>query len=270
MRRAKGPTVKAFFGLAAAASLFAAFNHNADDQKYGPDGYPLDTPTAASSITKFFSPKGARTPPASRLTPEEAEINAIVSDDFMEKVALSESSGQADATNPKSSAVGRFQFLEETFLEQLYKHGEELGYGHLSRFIAHTETGRGANLRHHYNVPDAAARREVLDSRNDPVLSEKLAEAYMKDNLLELNDILPERKIPLSEAVAYMTHHFGVGGTVEIVEALEDNPSKSFRSVAGASVCNSNEAICYKLNGKPRTVAEVHQLLEQKLNPGPA
>ncbi|MGZ9097317.1 MAG: hypothetical protein ACXW30_03355 [Micavibrio sp.] len=265
MGLAKKPSVKALFGFAAAASLLAALNHNSDDQKYGPDGYPLDTPSASESIFKRFSFNAA--PP---LTPEEAEIEALVSDDLMDRVAHSESSGQADATNPDSTATGKFQFIESTFLEQLYKHGESLGYGHLSRHIEHSETGRGASLRHHYTVADRETRSMVLDARNDPVLSEELAKAYMRDNLLALNDILPDRKIPMSEALAYMTHHFGVGGTVEIVEALEENPSTSFRSVAGAPTCNSNEAICFKPNGKPRTVAEVHRLLETKLASAPS
>lgn len=263
MRLPKTPSVKAFFGFAAAASILAAINHNTDDQKYGPDGYPLDTPS--ESIFKKFSFKAA-----SPLTAEEAEIDALVSDDLMDRVAHSESSGRADATNPDSTATGKFQFIESTFLEQLYKHGESLGYGHLSRHIEHSETGKGASLRHHYTIADRSARSTVLDARNDPVLSEELAKAYMRDNLFELNDILPNRKIPMSGALAYMTHHFGVGGTVEIVEALEENPSTSFRSVAGAPTCNSNEAICFKPNGKARTVAEVHRLLETRLASAPS
>jgi len=266
MRLGQRPSIKAIFGFAAAVSIFAAINHNTDEQKYGPDGYPLDTPSESASILKKFSFTAAS--PA--LTPEEAEIEALVSDDLMNRVAHSESTGRADATNPNSTATGKFQFIESTFLEQLYKHGETLGYGHLSRHIEHSETGRGASLRHHYTVADRETRRMILDARNDPVLSEQLAKAYMRDNLFALNDILPDRKIPMSEALAYMTHHFGVGGTVEIVEALEENPSTSFRSVAGAPTCNSNEAICFKPNGKPRTVAEVHRLLETKLASAPS
>lgn len=276
---AQKKTLKACMSFAAAAVLVAVVGHKSNEPEYGVDGYPIDNTPAVSHnnpIRSLFShasdSKGALSVIMQRnanLTPEDAEIEALVSDDLMDRVAMSESSRQADATNPESTATGKFQFIESTFLEQLYKHGKALGYGHLSRHIDHYEIGKGSSLRHNYTVRDPAMRARVLAARNDEVLSEELAKAYMKDNLRKLNDILPDRKTPMNEALAYMTHHFGLNGTVEIVEALEENPSTSFPAVAGSETCESNEAICFKRNGRARTVAEVHQLLEQRLT-GPA
>ena len=48
---------------------------------------------------------------------------------FLLKVAERESSLRADARAPTSSASGLFQFIEQTWLEAVKKHGSAVGLG---------------------------------------------------------------------------------------------------------------------------------------------
>jgi hypothetical protein len=75
---------------------------------------------------------------------------------FLDHLMGAESGGRRLATNPRSSAVGPFQFIKETFL---------------------------ATMRHHF--PDEVAGRndkEVLALRTNPALARRAAEAFSKDN----------------------------------------------------------------------------------------
>ena len=75
---------------------------------------------------------------------------------FLDHLMGAESGGRRLAANPRSSAVGPFEFIKETFL---------------------------ATMRHHF--PEEVAGRndkEVLALRTNPALARHAAEAFSKDN----------------------------------------------------------------------------------------
>ncbi len=75
---------------------------------------------------------------------------------FLDRLMMAESSGRADAKNPRSTATGPFQFIEGTFIEVVRRH-------------FHEETARFTD-------------DELLDMRTDRAFSRRAAEAYTRDN----------------------------------------------------------------------------------------
>src|SRR5262245_38132944 len=54
------------------------------------------------------------------LTPSESETQ------FLERLMMAESGGKVDAKNPRSSALGPYQFIESTFYDLVTRHFPEL------------------------------------------------------------------------------------------------------------------------------------------------
>src|SRR3546814_17910336 len=118
---------------------------------------------------------------AGSLTQAEAVARASVG----RTVGL-ESGGDAAAKNPRSSATGPAQFVDETWLEMLRKHRPDLA---------------------------ALPRPEALGLRTDPDLSKAMAEAYAVENARGPY----ESGLPVTAPTVYMAPHFGLGGARALV-----------------------------------------------------
>jgi hypothetical protein len=90
----------------------------------------------------------------------EAAPSAMTLETFLDRLMLAESGGQDAARNPRSSAVGQFQFIEETFLDVVRRH-----------FADETMSLSAAAL---------------LGLRQDRAFARRAAEAYSKDNAAHL------------------------------------------------------------------------------------
>lgn len=86
----------------------------------------------------------------------EAAPEAMTIDTFLDRLMMAESSGQDAARNPRSTAVGPFQFIEETFLAVVRR-----------RFAEETMSLSAIAL---------------LGLRQDRAFARRAAEAYSKDN----------------------------------------------------------------------------------------
>src|SRR5437588_10663864 len=81
--------------------------------------------------------------------------------DYLLKTAIRESSLDPNAKASTSSAVGLFQFIDQTWLATVKQAGSSLGYGNYADAIVRTASGR-------YVAPDATKRRQILSLRYDP------------------------------------------------------------------------------------------------------
>lgn len=195
----------------------------------------------------------------------------ILTPQFMDRVSLAESSGGKNLISKKGNARGEFQFMPDTYLEQLYKKGPALGYSHLSNQIKRVVSRSGKES---YVVENPKARAAILDTRiTEPKLNRALARLYIQDGLITLNQKIPNFEEKVTPTVAYKVLHFGVGGAHDFVTAMDQSPRTKFDRVAGPGVCARNESICYKTTQtggkivqKPRTVEEVSALLSRKLD----
>jgi hypothetical protein len=79
---------------------------------------------------------------------------------FLDRLMVAESGGQDAARNPRSTAVGPFQFIEETFLGVVRRH-----FGEETRSLSTVA---------------------LLELRQDRAFARRAAEAYSKDNAARL------------------------------------------------------------------------------------
>jgi hypothetical protein len=90
----------------------------------------------------------------------ETESPAMTLETFLDRLMVAESGGRDAARNPRSTAVGPFQFIEETFLDVVRRH-----------FAEETKS---------------LSATALLGLRQDRAFARRAAEAYSKDNAARL------------------------------------------------------------------------------------
>lgn len=137
-----------------------------------------------------------------------------------------ESSLRAGASASTSSAGGLFQFTNDTWAEQLGKHGAKYGLS-----------------------PDTP--------KTDPLANALMAAEYAKANLRNVSGY---EETGMSKDVAlYLTHHFGPSGGKRLINSYRKNPNAPVSTAVSDSSYASNQAA---LGGK--TISEYVSSLEQK------
>jgi hypothetical protein len=115
------------------------------------------------------------------------DINAVV-----DQIVRAESNGNPTAKNPRSSAAGLGQFVNETWLEMVRA-----------------------------DRPDLAKERgddEILELRQDPRLAREIITRFAEHNAL----VLRRRGLPVTAATLYLAHFSGSAGAVAILSAPDD------------------------------------------------
>jgi hypothetical protein len=197
-------------------------------------------PTAASA-------GGSRTARAQAAIADAAQRTGI---DFGYLLAQAriESGLDPHARARTSSATGLFQFLDQTWLATMDRHGERLGFGQLAQAIDMS----GGRAR----VTDPA-----MGLRLDPHASALMAGALAGDNAAALTQVLG-REPDASEL--YLAHFLGAQGASRMLGALSSDPTISAASVLPGAA-RANRAIFYERSGTPRSVSEVMQVIRGRM-----
>jgi hypothetical protein len=173
--------------------------------------------------------------------------------DFLLRTAALESSFDPLLEATTSSAVGLYQFVEQSWYHMMQETGAELGLEDLAGAIG---TGEGGS----YQVTADDAREEILRLRYDPELSAIFAGLFTRRNFEALARTL-EREPGLGEL--YVAHVLGASGAAELIRLAGASPdakaAKHFRRAARA-----NRAIFFHKDRKPRSFAEVYEYLTGK------
>lgn len=164
-----------------------------------------------------------------------------------------ESGLDPEAEARTSSATGLFQFIDQTWLSTLDRHGDSLGLGHLSQAID-SSSGRA-------RVADPATRAAILDLRTDPEIASLMAGALAGDNRAALAPVLG-REPDASEL--YLAHFLGPAGATQFLTALGDNPAGSAATILPRAA-RANRAIFYEPGGAPRSVAGVMDVIRGRV-----
>jgi len=170
-----------------------------------------------------------------------------------------ESGMRADARAGTSSASGLYQFIEQSWLAVVKKHGAEHGLGWAADSI-----GEGANGR--LTVGDPATRRAILALRNDPTAASLMAAEHAADNKASIEKSLGRAATGTD---LYMAHFLGLGGARTFLKNLEANPGKTGAAMFPAAA-RANRNIFYGAGGQPRTLAEIYDRFAAKLDRGAA
>lgn len=177
---------------------------------------------------------------------------------YLKTTARRESGLNPNAKAATSSASGLFQFVERTWLSVLKQTGASHGY---AKFAEKIEPAAGGG----YRVSDAAARKAILELREDPKAAALMAGELTTRNAGELRTALGRQA---SEGELYAAHFLGAQGAAELVRLAETAPgspaAERFPAAAAA-----NRSIFYK-DGRPRSAADVYSTLVSGYDATPA
>lgn len=168
-----------------------------------------------------------------------------------------ESGLNAQAKAPTSSAKGLYQFIEQSWLSVVKKHGAEHGLGWAADAIQPGANGR-------LTVGDAGIRQAILDLRGDPQAAALMAAEHAADNKAGIEASLGRQATGTD---LYMAHFLGLGGARKFLSVLQSNPDQIGAALFPAAA-RSNRNIFYGANGQPRTVAEIYDRFAAKLDSG--
>ena len=171
--------------------------------------------------------------------------------DFLVRTAKRESSFNPGAKARTSSAAGLFQFIEQTWLSTVKRHGAKHGMQQVADLISRGTDGR-------WRVSNPEARRAVLNLRFDAQAASLMAGELASDHAAYLRG--RTGKEPTAGDL-YAAHFLGPAGSAKLIEALRSNPERSAASLFPDAAA-ANRPIFYR-GGRPATVAEVYANLSR-------
>lgn len=188
---------------------------------------------------------GVRGGPVESAIRQAAEVTGV-DFDFLLRTAKRESSLNPAAKARSSSAAGLFQFVEQTWLAMVKKHGAKHGYARQAEAI-----GRGPDGR--LRVEDAEQRRAVLDLRYDAKAASVMAGELASDHAAYLRGRVGRAP---TEGELYAAHFLGPAGAAKLIEARGRTPDASAAKLFPAAAA-ANRTIFYE-GGRSASVAEVY------------
>ena len=141
-----------------------------------------------------------RAPAPLQETSEAVNIDAVV-----ERIINVESSGDPNARNKRSSAMGLGQFVDETWLILIRAHRPDLAKGR--------------------------SEGETLELRRDPIVAREITSRFTERNA----NILRKRGLPVTPGTLYLAHFAGAAGAIAILSALEGADAASIMASADAT-----------------------------------
>lgn len=165
-----------------------------------------------------------------------------------------ESGLNPNARAKTSSATGLFQFIEQTWLATVKKHGDAHGLGWAAASIR-----RGANGR--FTVADPQLRRQILDLRRQPEAASAMAGEFAADNRAYLEGRIGR---PVEGVDLYLAHFLGPAGAARFLKAHDANPGASAAAMLPAAA-KANRWVFYGPGGAPRSFAQIRERFADKI-----
>jgi len=165
-----------------------------------------------------------------------------------------ESGLRADAHAGTSSASGLYQFIEQSWLAVVKKHGAEHGLGWAADSIGQTSSGR-------LTVSDGATRAAILQLRNNPEVASLMAAEHASDNADALQGTLGRTATGTD---LYMAHFLGLGGARHFLTTMQTSPDRSAASLFPAAA-RANRNVFFERDGSARSLSEVYSRFADKL-----
>lgn len=165
---------------------------------------------------------------------------------FLMRTARRESGYNPQAKASTSSAAGLFQFVEQTWLATLKKHGAKYGYARYAELISQGSDGR-------LRVSGAEARKTVMDLRLDARAASLMAGELASDHASYLRGRVGRTP---TNGELYAAHFLGPKGSAKLIEAYEANPRASAAAIFPEAAA-ANRPIFFR-DGRAASVAEVY------------
>ncbi len=177
--------------------------------------------------------------------------------DYLLQTAVRESSLKPSAKASTSSAAGLFQFIEQTWLGVVKRHGAEFGLDTEAAAIDTTSGGR-------HKVTDRQTREAILALRHDPEVSSLMAGALTRESQQALEAGIGREA---TSGELYIAHFLGAGGAIKLVNAAESDPTIEAAKLFPAAA-DANKSIFYDKAGRAKSVAQVYDRLTRETDIG--
>ncbi|WP_339707749.1 lytic transglycosylase domain-containing protein [uncultured Sphingosinicella sp.] len=184
----------------------------------------------------------------------EASRRTGVDFDYLYNQAKVESGLRPDAKARTSSATGLYQFIDQSWLGALKRHGAEHGLGWAAGAIKTDARGR-------LTIADAGLRPAIMNLRNEPEASALMAAETARENQ---NVIEGATGRTANATDLYMGHFLGPRGASKFLGAMAANPDQRADQVMPAAAA-ANRAVFYASNGTPRSLSEVYERFAAKM-----
>jgi hypothetical protein len=177
---------------------------------------------------------------------------------FLMGTAKRESGFNPGAKARTSSASGLFQFVDQTWLATLKKHGSKYGYARYADLISQGADGR-------YRVEGDEARKAVLGLKMDPHAASLMAGELASDHASYLRGRVG--RTPTAGEL-YAAHFLGPQGSARLIQAVSVSPAANAAAMF-PEAAQANRSIFYR-DGRPTTVGELYANLTKTGGPGRA
>jgi len=175
---------------------------------------------------------------------------------FLMGTAKRESGYNPAAKARTSSASGLFQFVDQTWLSTLKKHGAKYGYARYADLIQQGSDGR-------YRVAGDEARKTVLGLKLDPHAASLMAGELASDHASYLRGRVGRSP---TAGELYAAHFLGPQGSARLIEAVGNSPGASAAALFPDAAA-ANRSIFYR-EGRAATVNEVYANLTRTAGEG--
>jgi hypothetical protein len=165
-----------------------------------------------------------------------------------------ESGLNAGAQARTSSAAGLYQFIEQSWLAVVKKHGAEHGLGWAADSIGRSSSGR-------LTVADAGTRQAILQLRNDPATASLMAAEHASDNK-DILEAATGREATGTDL--YMAHFLGAAGAKKFLTTMAANPGATGAALFPQAAA-ANRNVFYGSDGSPRPLSAIYQRFADKL-----
>ena len=215
----------------------------------------VDNISNISALTQSSSGKGAA---KARVVAAIKEASQRTGVDFTYLVnkASQESSFNPEAKAARSSAIGLFQFIDQTWLKTIKANGSEYGLGELADKISVGSDGVA-------RVANAEDRKAILELRKNPEISSLMAAELAKDNKESL-----QREVggKVGSTEMYLAHFLGSGGAADLLSELKSNPNAKAADIL-PQAASANKSVFYDSEtGEARSVSDIYIKFAKKFN----
>lgn len=167
--------------------------------------------------------------------------------DFLLNTATRESGLKPGAQAGTSSAVGLFQFIEQSWLGMVKNYGAKHGLGSLANAISRGSDGR-------YFTPNPADRSAILALRKDATVASLMGGEYAQASRAQLSGELGR---DVCHGELYMAHFLGPDQACRLIRMAENQPNASAADAFPAAA-RANRPVFFNKDGSERTAKEVY------------